>query len=868
MRIHRIRNLAALGIVMTCGPTLHAQVATALLRAQGSNGVPGETITAINNTAVNSSGGYAVTINVLSGTASLSQVWGSFTPGPGSVIRSEGTFGLLVQTAYETFFGIGDTTVGYSPTGTGGPVGAFDSVWVNDIPIAVEGNPHPTLAGQFWRFGSRPSITSDGTLWWVGGLATTPGGTTSNRGLFTGNGTPVLLGNTNVMGFAEVINTGTAVDFDFRVSASGLNYIAPIVLSAPTTSDTAVVRNGQAAAAGSGVLREGTPVAADAGGINSENWSAFRFFGANDAGAWLMTADTTNATTADEVVVFNGQIILREGAVIDGATIAGITEGAYLNNDGDYAVIWDIQNNTIECLIVNGRIVLREGQTVDWDGDGVPEPTSILTDFTGISTLSFGDRQGLFAEAYFTADVNVNGTVMEGYFRMPVEVRPNPVGDMNCDGVVNAADAAAFCLAVNDFSAYSAQYPTCDPLNGDVDQNGRLDHRDIDPFLDLTCSSCSCFCPCDINGSGTVTSQDFFDFLSHFFSGDTRADINNDGSITSQDFFDFIACFFGGCPSVLDRFASPHALVADYAYMQLFHMGADGIGPLMTILNNMNPYSGGAYYNENSSLLVLEPPPVAFTAIYLIDAILLDQPAPHFAPVLIGPDEIPPSVALSQAIAAYNQWWQNSQGLTLGQLRAAPSALSFTNLQFLGPVLAVQAAPLPGIGRVTGPRTPAKHAPPKLERRGANDYTFFVEKNAGAVVPYNCLAWAMNCNTGGWMVPHPGVMLGGMNVPAKTPQDILMAEGYNTTPVACAGQCPAGRGPKAMMIHRTALVGPPAPLSTSNWAHAMKQEADGDWTSKNGQGSLYGDITNDDNFLETYYKPDANQINVKTCYCK
>jgi carboxypeptidase A1 len=60
---------------------------------------------------------------------------------------------------------------------------------------------------------------------------------------------------------------------------------------------------------------------------------------------------------------------------------------------------------------------------------------------------------------------------------------PGLTGDMNCDGVVSAADIDPFVLALTDPDAYAAQYPDCDMLNADGNGDGSVTAADIDPFV-------------------------------------------------------------------------------------------------------------------------------------------------------------------------------------------------------------------------------------------------------------------------------------------------------------------------------------------------------------------------------------------------
>ena len=415
-----------------------AQVASALIQEDAElPGSSGAIISGINNTGVNGVGGYAFTVTT---DGSVSRVWGAANGGAGTLLRSEGVVGPLTQTSFESFFGYSDAgEICYSASSdeSGGSTG-LDGVWIDDTVILNEEDPITALPGQFSTFNSRPGITRGGAPYWIGGYSDTQGGSTQARAIFYGNSATVLItdGDT-ITGVAEPVGSGSAIDFDVRLTDAGgvVHWIDLISVDAATSMDGVVVIDGAALFVEGLVTREGSPVPEKAGGLPAENWDNFDFFGITPDGTYLVTGDTDGDTSMDEFVLTDDVIVLREGAMLvrDGSmfTISGSIEGGYMNHDADWAVIWDVDDESdvnLEALILNGELLLIEGDAVDWNNDGVidgGDNGAVIENFTGITALTLSDRApDNIVNIYFTADVGVGGATLEGAFCLPIQVAP------------------------------------------------------------------------------------------------------------------------------------------------------------------------------------------------------------------------------------------------------------------------------------------------------------------------------------------------------------------------------------------------------------------------------------------------------------
>jgi len=126
-----------------------------------------------------------------------------------------------------------------------------------------------------------------------------------------------------------------------------------------------------------------------------------------------------------------------------------------------------------------------------------------------------------------------------------VSWQPGPSGEFvvaALDLTVEFPGRAPFAFAYIPYTGVTV--PPVDTCTADFNNDDAVSSQD---FFDFITAFFSSDVYADVNPDRFLSSQDFFDFITAFFSCDVSADVNHDGFISSQDFFDFITAFFTGC---------------------------------------------------------------------------------------------------------------------------------------------------------------------------------------------------------------------------------------------------------------------------------------------------------------------------------
>lgn len=114
--------------------------------------------------------------------------------------------------------------------------------------------------------------------------------------------------------------------------------------------------------------------------------------------------------------------------------------------------------------------------------DGLPGVTRNFNSFAEAAAEAADSR--LFGGIHFRFDNEV-GLVMGtqiGIYTYSNFLRT--MGDMDCDGVLVAADIDSFVMALADRAAYEEAYPYCSWSLADMNHDGRVNNFDINPFVD------------------------------------------------------------------------------------------------------------------------------------------------------------------------------------------------------------------------------------------------------------------------------------------------------------------------------------------------------------------------------------------------
>jgi hypothetical protein len=400
-------------------------------------GIPsGELVVSVGQLTRNDDG-YGVAFRT-SGTSGLRNwLWGSccndVVPVGFRETKSLAGFDQLLFEGPWSYWGVDHAS--YSALGMLGSQGPLDSVWLDDTPLAIEGQAIPSLPGKRW--GAQLEVVGQATpaqTWWLAEVVDIQSGASEGLGLFQGVAATVVFRSGDVLP-----GTGAAIDLDgirdVHLSGDGNHFVALIETVEPPAGNGYLIVDGAVAQLAGTPVREGAVLPAAIGGLPGEHWVSLDSAAIGQTDNWVLSAHTDAGAALDQVFVRGGAVALREGDTIPGGKLTGDIGAIYVSVVGDITgALWAVESTQgpVEAAIVADRVISRVGDAVDLDGNGTPEPGHVISELEQLA-LSWYGRTMVVARIDTQGTPSLSDDVRSALWLL-TGVHPYGVGKLNSLG--------------------------------------------------------------------------------------------------------------------------------------------------------------------------------------------------------------------------------------------------------------------------------------------------------------------------------------------------------------------------------------------------------------------------------------------------